>query len=70
MSTDILPVAGLVTHLTPPSGGRWLVADYEHLPDDGPCYELMHGELRMTPVPHIGHQTAVVRIVHYFFTSI
>ncbi len=33
MSTDILPVAGPVNHLTPPSGGRWLIADYEHLPD-------------------------------------
>ncbi len=32
MSTDILPVAGPVNHLTPPSGGRWLIADYEHLP--------------------------------------
>ncbi len=70
MNTDILPVAGPATHLTPPSGGRWLVADYERLPNDGPRYELMHGELRMTPAPNIGHQTASGLIFYHLLTQV
>jgi hypothetical protein len=48
MSTDILPVAGPATHLAPPPGGRWTVAEYAGLPDDGLRYEIVYGELRIT----------------------
>ncbi len=70
MSADILPVVGPVAQLASPSGGHWTVADYAQLPDDGPRYELLHGDLRMAPAPNIGHQTTVVRIIHYFFSYI
>ncbi len=41
MTIDALPVAGPATHLAPPHGERWTIADYEQLPDDGARYELI-----------------------------
>ncbi len=70
MSTDILPIAGPVTHLSPPPGGRWTVADYERLPDDGQRYELINGDLRMAPAPTPDHQAASLRLAHYLFTFV
>ncbi len=70
MSTDILPVVGPVTHLTPPASGRWSVAEYAQLPDDGPRYELMHGELRMAPAPNIGHQSTSGLIFYHLLTQV
>jgi len=70
MSTDILPIAGPATHLPPPPGGRWTVADYERLPDDGQRYELINGDLRMAPAPSPDHQAASLRLAHYLFTYV
>ncbi|MDW8144743.1 MAG: Uma2 family endonuclease [Roseiflexaceae bacterium] len=70
MTVDILPVAGTVSHLPPPPGGRWTVADYERLPDDGQRYELIEGSLHMAPAPNPDHQAASLRIAHYLFTFI
>jgi Uma2 family endonuclease len=70
MSTDILTVAGPARHLNPPVGGRWTIADYEGLPDDGLRYELINGELRMTPAPNLAHQTSSLRIVHHLYILI
>ncbi len=70
MSTDILPIAGSATHLPPPPGGRWTVADYEQLPDDGQRYELINGELRIAPTPAPDHQAASLRLAHYLFTYV
>lgn len=70
MSTDILPVTSPVHHLSPPPSGRWTIADYEGLPDDGRRYELIDGELRMTPAPNLAHQTSSLRIVHYLYTLV
>jgi len=70
MSTDILPIAGPATHLPPPPGGRWTVADYERLPDDGQRYELINGDLRMAPAPTPDHQAASLRLAHYLFTYV
>ncbi|MCX7791071.1 MAG: Uma2 family endonuclease [Chloroflexaceae bacterium] len=70
MPTDILPIAGPATHLPPPPGGRWTVADYEQLPDDGQRYELINGDLRMAPAPTPDHQAASLRLAHYLFTFI
>lgn len=65
MTTDILPVTGPPPHLAPPPGGRWTIADYENLPDDGQRYELLDGELRMTPAPSIIHQSVSGLITYY-----
>lgn len=35
---------------------RSTVADYMQLPDDGPRYELIEGELLMAPAPNLFHQ--------------
>jgi len=70
MSTDILPIAGPATHLPPPPGGRWTVADYERLPDDGQRYELINGDLRMAPAPTPDHQNASGLIFYYLMQHI
>lgn len=70
MSIDILPVAGPPANLAPPAGGRWTVAEYEQLPADGLRYEVVKGDLRMTPAPGTGHQTIAVRMVYFFYARI
>ena len=35
---------------------KWTYADYARLPDDGNRYEVIDGELLMTPAPSTGHQ--------------
>ncbi|WP_411280513.1 hypothetical protein [Gemmatimonas sp.] len=39
-----------------PARSRWTVTDLEQLPDDGIRYEILHGELLVTPLPSVGHQ--------------
>ncbi len=39
-----------------PEPGAWTYEDYRELPDDGYRYEVIEGELYMTPAPNIGHQ--------------
>ena len=50
-----MPEARPVTH--PGSEHTiWTVADLERLPDNGTRYEILHGELLVTPFPSNGHQ--------------
>ena len=65
MTTDVLPLVGVTTFIPAPGAGRWSVADYEQLPDDGPRYEIMQGDLRMSPAPAIGHQFSN-GLIHYY----
>ncbi len=39
-----------------PAPGEWTYEDYLDLPDDGSRYEIIWGELYMTPAPNIRHQ--------------
>ena len=39
-----------------PERTMWTVADVEALPEDGNRYEILHGELLVTPLPSNGHQ--------------
>lgn len=41
---------------------EWTVADLEHLPDDGNRYEVIDGELLVTPAPNLDHQEAIARL--------
>src|SRR5262245_46670476 len=41
---------------------RWTFADLEDLPDDGNRYEIIDGELFVTPAPAYRHQEAVVEL--------
>lgn len=41
----------------------WTVADLQHMPDDGQRYEVIDGELFVTPAPALRHQDAVMQLV-------
>jgi Uma2 family endonuclease len=43
---------------------RWTYEEFAQLPDDGNRYEVIAGELYVTPAPTTLHQKVVVRIVH------
>src|SRR4051812_131621 len=39
---------------------QWTVADLQDLPDDGNRYEVIDGELLVTPAPSLDHQRAIL----------
>jgi hypothetical protein len=39
----------------------WTLEELHSLPDDGNKYELMHGELFVTPPPTVSHEDSVPR---------
>ena len=45
-----------------PKWNLWTVADLERLPEDGKRYEILHGELFVTPLPSAGHQGVAARL--------
>ncbi len=47
---------GSTTTWTPPQQGQWTFKDYLHLPDDTFRYEVIDGDLFMTPAPRPQHQ--------------
>src|ERR1044072_5630002 len=40
----------------------WTVADLERMPDDGQRYEVIDGELFVTPAPALRHQDAIAAL--------
>ncbi len=46
-----------------PSPGKWTYEDYCRIPDDGRRYEIIEGDLYMSPVPLIKHQRVKVKDV-------
>lgn len=40
----------------------WTLDDLDRLPDDGNRYEVLHGELFVTPPPSTDHETAIARL--------
>ncbi len=51
---------------TKPALQQWTYAEYARLPDDGNRYEIIAGEVYMSPSPHHKHQLASVRITGVF----
>jgi Uma2 family endonuclease len=47
---------------THPAARRWTYAEFARLPDDGNRYEVIGGELHVTPAPTTLHQKIVTRI--------
>ena len=45
-----------------PQRSVWTVADIEALPEDGNRYEILHGELLVTPLPSVPHQVVAMRL--------
>ena len=43
---------------------RWTLQELHSLPDDGNRYELVHGELFVTPPPNNVHETVLARLTH------
>ena len=41
---------------------KWTVEELHSLPDDGNTYELVHGELFVTPAPTLLHETVLARL--------
>jgi len=41
---------------------RWTLEELDSLPDDGNTYELIHGELFVTPAPTFNHETIAARL--------
>jgi Uma2 family endonuclease len=46
----------------PPPQGEWTYEDYARLPDNGFRYEVIHGELFMSPAPTPRHQQVSFRL--------
>ena len=46
----------------PPPRDRWTYEDYKRLPDDGWRYEVIEGELYMSPTPRTRHQRISARL--------
>jgi len=40
----------------------WTLEDLDRLPDDGNKYEVLHGDLFVTPQPTLDHDTAIARL--------
>lgn len=40
----------------------WTLQDLDRLPDDGNKYEVLHGDLFVTPPPTLDHETAIARL--------
>ena len=45
-----------------PATKRWTLEEVHRLPDDGNKYELVHGELFVTPPPNNLHETVLARL--------
>ena len=51
------------SHTWPPSQGEWTYADYARLPENGFRYEVIEGELFMSPAPRPNHQRVGLRLI-------
>ena len=51
----------------PPLQGQWTYEDYSHLPDNGMRYEVIEGNLYMTPTPRPKHQRIIAHLYGYFW---
>lgn len=48
-----------------PAQGRWTYDDYARLPDDGRRYEVIRGNLYVTPAPLFDHQLVAGRLFRF-----
>ena len=49
-------------HMANRAKKRWTLEELDSLPDDGNKYELIHGELFVTPAPTFQHETILARL--------
>lgn len=51
----------------PPPQGAWTYADYAQLPDNGMRYEVIEGDLYMSPAPRTVHQRIIAMLHGYLW---
>ncbi len=51
----------------PPSQGKWTYDDYARLPDNDMRYEVIEGELYMSPAPRPKHQEVIALLYGYLW---
>lgn len=54
----------------PPPQGEWTYADYARLPDNHFRYEVIHGELHMSPAPTPMHQDIVTMLAFWLIQHV
>jgi Uma2 family endonuclease len=52
----------------PPPQGEWTYEDYARLPDNGMRYEIIRGDLYMSPAPRPKHQRVIVALLKHLLT--
>ena len=62
MAVQTFPRTRPVELQWPPPQGRWTYEDYKRLPDDGWRYEVIEGELLMSPAPSTNHQRTSAKL--------
>jgi Uma2 family endonuclease len=55
------------SHYWPPPQGKWTYEDYTRLPDNGMRYEVIQGELYMSPAPSPKHQRIIAALYGYLW---
>lgn len=55
------------TRYWPPPQGEWTYEDYTRLPDNGIRYEVIQGELYMSPAPTPKHQSVIAALYGYLW---
>ncbi len=66
-ATDVVIPAGRPEHEWPPQG-KWTYEDYCRLPEDGWTYEVIEGELYMSPAPLTIHQRCKLKFAATFLS--
>lgn len=51
----------------PPPQGQWTYEDYARLPDNGMRYEIIKGDLYMSPAPRPRHQRVIAALYGYLW---
>ena len=51
----------------PPPQGEWAYEDYTRLPDNGMRYEVIQGELYISPAPNPKHQRIIAALYGYLW---
>lgn len=64
----LTPPSPTRSHYWPPPQGQWTYEDYLRLPDNGFRYEVIEGEIYMSPAPRPNHQK-VLGALHGFLWS-
>jgi Uma2 family endonuclease len=61
------PVGAAPARTWPPPQGEWTYEDYARLPDNGMRYEVIEGDLYMSPAPRSIHQRVIARLYGYLW---